>query len=209
MVSSKIIDTFESKISGTITVSENAGQKKVVAGGLIQSGGSINSLWYKPLSSLKSQTFPQILILGLGAGTIARLTRNLWSNAQITGVEIDKQMIVIGENHFQLRSIPNLIVVHADVFPWVSKSLNCYDLVLIDVFCGNQVVEKLYSETFITDLKKILNQSGIVIVNQLFYNHYKEKAKKLVNSFEKHFNKIRLVRNFTNVFVICQNPITS
>src|SRR5436190_301024 len=54
-----------------------------------------------------------ILILGLGAGTVARQCRAVFPRASIVGVEIDLNVVSLAYRHFDLKSIAVELMIHS------------------------------------------------------------------------------------------------
>ncbi len=203
------IETYNSQYNGEVMVVEQFGQRKIYAGGLLQSGSIIKDLWQKPLKSVGvHHDVPlQILILGFGGGTAAQLLFKKFPNAQITGIEIDPVMIVIYEKYF--RTVRNnnsvsLQLIQSNCFHWIQNCNQKYDLVLVDLYQGHEIPKQLYQTQFLDKIRHTINPQGQLLVNHLFFDQYKQKVPKLIKQLEKHFSDIKLIRNLSNMFVLCK-----
>jgi spermidine synthase len=85
----------------------------------------------------------RILILGLGGGSIARLARALAPEAEILGVELDRDVVRLAREHFDLDPLDIRIEI-ADALEWLKSAsmlpLNAagrFDVILEDVFIGD------------------------------------------------------------------------
>lgn len=137
------------------------GQKSVWIGGFQQSGPLVEKLWSEALASFWPESrISKILILGLGCGSVLKPLLKKFPNCQITGVEIDKEMIDIGKKYFNLEKYTNLKIVCDDAKNFCEKTKEKYDLILVDMYKGN-VPEK--SKVYL----KNLNKNGIVLTNHL------------------------------------------
>lgn len=170
----KTIETRHSSINGKISVVKLFGAYSLTAGGCTQSGGLVRSIWEKALHWIKKRRKMEaksIAILGLGAGSVATVAHGLWPNASITGVELDPVMIELGIKYFGLGKIPHLTIVKSDAIHWIlhrKKSWkNRFNLIIIDLYIGNQVSRESRQDTFLEAVKNLLNTQGVVLVNHL------------------------------------------
>lgn len=91
-----------------------------------------------PLLALPPARRRRILILGFGAGSVARLARALAPGAEIVGVEYDAEVVRLARAHFDLASLA-VEVVTADARAWLAEAVKRparFDAVLEDVFVG-------------------------------------------------------------------------
>ena len=122
----KLIETIDSPINGKINIYRSWCWPILEVGDLEQSGPFIAGIWKKALKNVqkfKSLKVQSVLILGLGAGTAARLVNRFWPEAKITGVEIDSKIIKLGKKYFDLDKIPNLKIICADAVKWLQKTI--------------------------------------------------------------------------------------
>jgi len=110
-------------------------------------GGTFAS-WYEPGSPVTGSVWDalavgllalprsrrrSVLLLGLGGGSAARLSRALAPAARIVGVEIDPQVVRLARRHFGLDAI-GVEVVLADARDYLQRSGERFDAILEDVF---------------------------------------------------------------------------
>jgi spermidine synthase len=89
-----------------------------------------------PILWLPEKRRRRILILGLGGGSVARLARALAPKAEITGVELDAEVVRLARAHFDLDAL-GIRVEIADALAWIGKAKGRYDAILEDVFIGH------------------------------------------------------------------------
>lgn len=123
-----------------------------------QSGPLVKSVWQRAINNIALDQCSNVLILGLGCGTAARIISQKYPHAKITGVEIDPIMIDIGKKYFALDKIPNLKILVKDARHF--RSIGRFDLVLVDIYVGAKQVR-------ISRLKKFLAPTGQILVNCL------------------------------------------
>ena len=92
----KILEEKKSKYNGSLKVIRAIGLGTYIqAENLTQSGGIIESMWRSTLRTVHRSLFTvhNVLILGLGGGTIVKLIHKNWPNAKITGIDIDREIV--------------------------------------------------------------------------------------------------------------------
>jgi spermidine synthase len=88
-----------------------------------------------PLLWLRPARRQRILILGLGAGSVARLARALAPPAEIQGVELDPEVVRLARAHFELDALEIRVEI-ADALEWLKSAQGTYDAIFEDVFIG-------------------------------------------------------------------------
>ena len=94
--------------------------------------GAIWDLLLLPAFLMK--TSPQnILLLGLGGGTLVHSIKHFFPGANITCVELDKQHIQIAERFFKIPK-QSISLHHGDAYEFLKSSKDKYDWIIDDVF---------------------------------------------------------------------------
>lgn len=243
-----VLETTQSSFNGRILVEEDLlGHRRLVVGGLTQSGKKVENLWKDAFVGFRicDLRFKSCLILGLGAGSAARLISMFYPKVKITGVEIDPEIIAFGKKYFELGRIPNLEVKIADaigvinnqprfrracrgeagplrkrseatrldsVEPRRSRQLainNSFDLILVDLYLGDQFPKEAESEDFLRKIQKIMSENGVIIFNRLYYGQKIEKTDEFERKIEKFFKKIEAKKISMNKLFLCRNEEAS
>lgn len=89
-----------------------------------------------PLLWLPPARRRRILILGLGGGSVARLARALAPEAEIVGVELDREVVRLARARLDL-DVLGLRVEIADARTFLERDRGRYDAILEDVFVGH------------------------------------------------------------------------
>jgi len=90
-----------------------------------------------PLLLLPAQKRRRVLILGLAAGSVARVVRMLAPAAEIVGVEMDPRVVSAARRFFGLDRIGVATVV-ADARHYLERRSGRFDLVIEDMFLGSR-----------------------------------------------------------------------
>src|SRR5260221_6937083 len=102
MFLTKVLEERKSKYNGDLKVIRSLGLGTYIqAGNLTQSGGIIESMWRSTLRQVNGKRLKvkECLVLGLGGGTIVKQIYKNWPNAKITGVDIDKEIVELGQKY--------------------------------------------------------------------------------------------------------------
>jgi spermidine synthase len=107
----------------------------------------------------------RVAILGNGAGTTARAYGHFFPGARVDGVEIDPELEEVGRRYFDLDSNPNLTVHSEDARPWLRRSTDSYDVIMVDAYRQPYIPFYLATREFFELVRERLVPGGIVIVN--------------------------------------------
>lgn len=186
---------------------EFLGKRSIRVGNLQQSGQMVELLWQalREIKILIYEDIKDILILGLGGGSVVNIISKCFPKAEITGVEIDAEMIKIGKRYFDLGKYKNLKIKNADAFDFVKKTKEKYDLVLVDLYLGCEIPEQASEDKFLLNLKKLLSKKGVVIINRLRNKNNKKELADFRKKMNKYFPSVEEVRPLINTLFIGYN----
>ena len=108
----------------------------------------------------------QVLMIGLGGGSLAKFIRKHREQTHVTAVEIDPRVIAAARGQFELP--PNdatLDVIEADGALYVRQHPASADVILLDGFDAGNQVEALATQTFYDACRRALKPGGILVVN--------------------------------------------
>lgn len=205
-----ILEKIDSKINGKIEIREDIfGRRSLLVGGISQSGYLVEELWEKPIKKITNSQYPisNILILGLGAGSAAKVIHNYFPKADILGIEIDPLMIKLGKKYFDLAEIKNLEIKIADAISIISNqqlAISNQQLILIDLYLGDKVPREAETDEFIKNIKNCLHSSGTAIFNRLYYGSKKRRADEFAIKLKNFFSKVEPLQISASIFFLCQ-----
>jgi spermidine synthase len=106
-----------------------------------------------------------VAILGLAGGTAARqYTAAYGSQVQITGVEIDPEILDVARRYFHLDE-PNVHPVAADARYWLNTQAGKYDVIILDAYRQPYIPFHLTTREFFSEVRTHLNPGGVAVVN--------------------------------------------
>lgn len=107
-----------------------------------------------------------LLIIGLAAGTVSELYTEIYGALPITGIELDPQIIAVGEAYFGMTQ-PNLTAVAADGRRWLAHqpATAQWDLVAIDAYRPPYIPFQLTTVEFFALVRDHLAEEGVVAIN--------------------------------------------
>jgi len=110
----------------------------------------------------------RILITGEGGGTIPTALQEMFPEAQIDLVELDKSVDTVARNFFGFKPGPKIKVTIADGRVFVKRAVAQkpnYDLVLLDAFDADYIPEHMLTREFLLEVKSIMAPNGVIVAN--------------------------------------------
>ena len=104
--------------------------------------------------------------IGLGGGSFARWIDAYLPHARQTVVEINPQVIGVARSLFELPfEDERFEIVEADGAQYIKTVRAGTDVLLVDGFDGEQIVDDLVSEVFFEDCRRALSADGVLVTN--------------------------------------------
>jgi len=139
-----------------------------------------------------------ILIIGLGGGTMSNTLQQIYPQTTITNVEIDPAVIKVARQYFGFFENQHVSSVIQDGRIFIKRAVikkQQYDWIILDAFNGDYIPEHLLTQEFLQEAKSILSPNGILSANTFsvssLYAHESATYKKVFGDF---YN----VRNYKN-----------
>jgi len=205
---SKVLEEKQSRFNGKIRVVKTLGMGTYIqADGLTQSGGIVKTIWKQTLKQIPDYKFQitNCLILGLGGGTVAKLVRKKYPEAEIIGIDIDPLMINLGKKYLGLDKA-NIKIQIADALKYVEKLVKDkkkFDLIIIDLYNGDHFPKKFETENYIQLMRTVLASGGLAVFNRIYYGDKRPLAVRFGNKLEKIFPKVDWFYPEANLMFIC------
>lgn len=128
----------------------------------------------------------EILLIGLGGGSIAKWTHKFLPQANTTAVEINPQVIAVARSHFFLpANDERLNVMEGDGAAYVAGRSGIADVLLVDGYDSVAIAPALDNDHFYRHCYDALTPDGMLVAN-LWGNHKNFDAS--LQRIEKAFN---------------------
>jgi spermidine synthase len=106
----------------------------------------------------------RMAILGNAGGTVARAYGHFFPQTAVDAVEIDGELTDIARRYFDMRG-PRLRTFTADARPYLRRTKERYDVILVDAYRQPYIPFYLATKEFFELVKERLNPGGVVLVN--------------------------------------------
>ena len=132
----------------------------------------------------------EMLMIGLGGGTIASTLMELYPDLKMDLVEVDEAVVKVAQQFFNFypNAMTNVVIVDGRVF--VRRALRIdrrYDLIILDAYNGDYIPEHLMTKEFLSDVKALLTPNGILVANTFassrLYDHESTTYGKVFGQF--------------------------
>lgn len=192
-----------SNINAKIVVQDINGHRNVIVNGIQQTGAYVESIFFKGFRSFHLLELPNIqniLVLGIGGGYVIKTLLHAYPDARITAVDIDQKIIDIATHYFALPSSTRLTYIckNAESFVKQSGKNSLFDLIIVDLYIGDDVPDFLQKPPFYNDLRQRLTAQGHVFINYQGTKRYDDSRKALEQFLPTLFsceNHMRIKRN--------------
>ncbi len=167
-------------------------------GDVSQSGGEYVSMWKKAVNyaDKKNHNVIDCLILGVGGGTVVEIVKSKYPDCEITGVEIDPQMIKAAKEFFGIGKLNGFNLFVDDACKWIQKCRGKFDLIIIDLFISDLNPYCSRTKKFITEVKELLNQNGSILFNSHYLNEDSGEFEKFKFKCRKIFTEVTEIHQF-------------
>ena len=108
----------------------------------------------------------QVLMVGLGGGSLAKFIYHRLPRVRTVAVEINPQVVAVARQFFHVpQDDERLNVVVGDGGAYLSNDKLCADVIMVDGYDAESQVEALSTLGFYRDCARVLGDSGILVVN--------------------------------------------
>ncbi|MFP3183318.1 MAG: fused MFS/spermidine synthase [Paraburkholderia sp.] len=108
-----------------------------------------------------------ILIVGLGGGSLSKYCFRRFPSARVTSIEIDERVIALREQFFIPPDSERFQIVHADAADYLAARTGVADVILLDGFDASGLPAALSSRYFYQSCRAALRDKGVVVANLL------------------------------------------
>lgn len=164
---------------------EDAGQRVLLVNGSVQSiadrpgpAAGIGGYW---AAMIPDQRPARALLLGLGAGTVARLLHARFGPIPMVGIDDDAGVVAVARQ--DLADLDSLEIVQADGFRYVADAPGRFDLACVDLYRGAQLQAQIIGRPFLRQLRASLEPRGLAAFNLFADRRLDTRVKRLGRVF--------------------------
>jgi len=115
---------------------------------------------------LFKQQVREVLVLGLGGGSIPKFIWHYLPEMRTRVVEINPTVIEIARSHFMLpEDDERLEVIEDDGAQYLRNHPSSAELLVLDIFDGHGIPPELYSQSFFDSCAEALKTNGMIAAN--------------------------------------------
>ncbi len=105
-----------------------------------------------------------LAILGNAGGTVARAYGKLQPDTRVDAVELDGELFDVGRRYFDMTG-PNLHTHADDARPWLRRTKQRFDAILVDAYRQPYIPFYLTTKEFFALARDRLNPGGVLLIN--------------------------------------------
>jgi spermidine synthase len=132
----------------------------------------------------------QVLLVGLGGGSMVHFLKHYEPELRVDVVEIDPAVAKIADVYFRIRSGGKVRILLQDAFKYLTTSKERYDVIYMDAFLKpsggtdiSGVPLRLKTVRFLKDVQQRLKPDGLVVFNVHVYDDTKETLATIRQAF--------------------------
>lgn len=134
-----------------------------------------------------------ILIVGLGGGTLPTALTELYPDAALTVVEIDPAVVAVARQYFDYQPTANTSLVVQDARVFTKRAARdadqLFDLVMLDAFNGDYIPEHLLTREYLLETRSIMAPGGVLAANTFAISQlYDHESTTYTDVFEEYLN---------------------
>ncbi len=196
----QIVYSGNSEYNKEIKVIKVGTTYKLVVNGIAQSysrnSGFAKSKVWGQVVNIIIKNKPQaknVLLLGMGGGTMVHMLIKKFPNISIVSVEIDKVIVELANKYFGTTQIKNNRTIVADAADVVEnpEKYNIsekFDCIIIDTYFGGQYTQTNSSLEFLQKMCDLAEDNALIVLNKIL--HKTENRAEISDSVENELNSI-------------------
>jgi predicted membrane-bound spermidine synthase len=150
-----------------------------------------------------------LAIIGLAGGTIARQYSHVYGDIPIDGIEIDPDIIRVGEKFFGLDELPNLTTYAQDGRYMLNQLDKRYSLIAVDAYRPPYIPWHLTTVEFFEEVDQHLTDTGVAVINVGRTDTDRRLVAALTSTLLRVFPSVHAMdvpRSFNTILVATQQP---
>lgn len=207
------LESVDSEVNSDLHVCLSKGRYQLCVDNAIYSFADKYDNFWDVFQKINMRQFEgkDVLILGFGLGSIPYMMEKLGVNARYVGIEYDEQVTYLFEKYMRSHIQSNIEIISADAYMFMELNSRKFDLIAMDVFVEDLIPDQFLTEAFMVDLKRSINDGGLLIWNHLY--HFEKDRKQadffFAKKFKKIFNQASFIQTSGNKMMFNKNIVPS
>jgi len=109
-----------------------------------------------------------ILIIGLGGGSLPMAFNKILPESNVTSVEIDPAVVKLAKKYFNYQESKTIKTAVQDGRVFIKRAIKRkqqFDWIILDAFNGDYIPEHLLTVEFLAEVKTLLSEGGLLSAN--------------------------------------------
>jgi spermidine synthase len=137
-----------------------------------------------------------ILLIGLGGGSLAKAFSQAVPKAKIDIVEINPLIVDIAERYFDFKDGNNINLIIGDGSEFILNSqANKYDIIVLDAFAKDYIPPAFRTNELVEKIKSITKDNGVIAVNTFKDSSFYHLESRLYKNVFGQYKEIILTAN--------------
>jgi hypothetical protein len=111
-----------------------------------------------------------VLVLGTGLASAVHIMDSYGFRPTYTLVELDRVVLDWAVEHLPPATLKAVAPVCADAFDFITTDTKTYDLIIVDIFNGRQVPDRVTTSAFLYQCRARLAMGGYLVLNYMVNN---------------------------------------
>ncbi len=153
-----------------------------------------------------------VLIVGLGGGTLPTTIAQLYPSAHIDVVEIDPAVVVVARRYFGFTPTANMRLFVQDARVWGKRAAAAprrYDLIMLDAFNGDYIPEHLMTREYLQETRELLVEDGVIASNTFAISQLYQNESVTYESVFGTFYNLKSTDTANRVIIARRGPLAS
>lgn len=196
-----------SKLGTMIEVRQLFGHTKLDLDGYPQTNDHYFRYWTNihKLIAMDPTKNSQALILGLGGGNLATLLADRMPKINTTFVELESEVVDVARDYFGVTENSKRKIVVSDAKVFMGKNIKKYDLVIVDLYMGDDVPIFVRGGRFLNQIRRAIGAKGKAIFNYASHSFSKIDFVEFELKLQARFTNVNKVVYSGHTFYLANN----
>ncbi|MEX2131397.1 MAG: fused MFS/spermidine synthase [Pseudohongiellaceae bacterium] len=152
----------------------------------------------------------KILVAGLGGGSIPMTFADLYPDAQIDIVEIDRAVFDVAKEFFFFAENENMQVTIMDARVFVKRAAlqnKKYDYIVLDAFTGDYIPEHLLTREFLEEVRSIMEVDAVLVANTFSTSQFYDYESVTYQNVYGEFFNFKLPNSGNRIIITRNQPL--